>query len=104
MKITQTEMISRIRKSCGKIMTVKFIKRTDGKVRVMNCRTEVKKRLRGGDSKIRPCHRLIAVYDLKSKGYRSIPEEGVFEVRIGGQILSLVPKTEEVIQTAVFGG
>lgn len=103
MQVARQELLRQIRESHGKIMTVLFVKRSDGSIRTMNCRTEVKKHLKGGESTIRPHHRLISVYDLQSKAYRSIPEEGVFEVRIRGKAYRLnQPNVEEAIQTAVY--
>lgn len=65
----------------GKFFTVRFTKRSDGSDRIMNCRTGVTKHLRGGDKAYDDRqHKLITVYDLKSKGYRSIPLEGVYQI------------------------
>lgn len=70
----------------GKIFTVRFTKRSDGSDRLMNCRLGVKKHLRGGSKAFDDAeHKLVTVYDLKSKGYRSIPLEGVYE--LNGQAL-----------------
>ena len=65
----------------GKFFTAKFIKRSNGAERTMNCRLDVKKHLKGGtkayDDSV---HRLVTVYDMKAEGYRCIPLETLFEV------------------------
>lgn len=67
--------------SNGKIFTVRFIKRSTGEFRTMNCRLDVKKHLKGGTKAYNDAdHRLLTVYDLKSKGYRCIPLEGLTEI------------------------
>lgn len=53
-----------------KIFTAEFVK-ADGTVRRMNARLNVKKHIKGG----RDCNtskNMLAVYDLKAKGYRNI--------------------------------
>ena len=65
----------------GKFFSVRFIKRTTGEPRFMNCRLGVKKHLKGGDKPYSDReHKLVTVYDLKAEGYRSIPLESVFEI------------------------
>lgn len=65
----------------GKFFTVKFIKRSNGDERVMNCRLGVTKHLKGGakayDDSV---HRLLTVFDVKSQGYRCIPLESLLEI------------------------
>jgi hypothetical protein len=71
------------------IFAVKFRKRSDQSIREMNCRLGVKKHLTGGD---RPyddrSHGLLTVFDLKIREYRSIPLDGILEVRANGRILT----------------
>lgn len=68
----------------GKFCTVKFAKRTDNSSRTMNCRTGVKKYLKGdkgnGPAYRAADHDLIPVYDLKEGQYRSIPIERILAV------------------------
>jgi len=65
----------------GKFFSVRFIKRTTGEPRHMNCRLGVQKHLKGGDKPYDDReHRLVTVYDLQAKGYRSIPLENLFEI------------------------
>jgi hypothetical protein len=66
----------------GKFFTVEFIKRGNGKLRVMNCRTRVHKHRRMGQLKFKPSqYNLILVYDVKVKGYRMISVEGIQKLR-----------------------
>src|ERR1700733_1793038 len=76
-----------IKKTEGKIFSIKFIKRTTGELREMVCRTGVKKHLvenptRPGLDFVR--HDLIPVFDMKVGAYRSIPIEGIREIKIEG--------------------
>lgn len=65
----------------GKFFTVKFIKRSTGQERVMNCRLGVQKHLKGGSKAFDDAeHKLVTVYDVKAEGYRSIPLENLMEV------------------------
>lgn len=72
--------------------TVKFIKRTTGELRTMNCRRDVKKHLKGGELKYSPNTKgLVTVwecksldYDKKDAGYRMINLDGVTEIKADG--------------------
>ena len=70
-----------------KFFTVKFIKKTDGEERVMNCRLDVKKHLKGGklNYDAKAANNLI-VWSLDSKGYRTIPLDNLIEIREGGSV------------------
>ena len=65
----------------GKFFTAKFIKRSNGQERVMNCRLGVKLHLKGGAKAYDDDeHRLVTVYDVKAQGYRCIPLESLQEI------------------------
>lgn len=90
--ITKKQAEAVIRNSNGKIMNVLFVKRTDGALREMVCRTGVKKHLKGG----KPAYdfnekQLISVYDMQveagENGYRAIPLEGIRSINIDGKHL-----------------
>lgn len=68
----------------GKFFTVKFTKRTDGKVRVMNCR--VRPPVTGGPGMpYDPSQKdLLVVWDLHKRAYRQIPADAVLELRAHG--------------------
>ena len=93
------EKITRIRAflrgTLGKVMTVKFTKRTTGEERTMVCRTGVKKHLK--DPTAPPSAKIIAqdhkndllrVYDMQKRAYRSISLESVKEIKSEGEIFT----------------
>lgn len=89
MKIEEVEKF--VKETNGKIFSIKFIKRTTKELRSMVCRTGVKKHLKGGEPAYDPKEKdLIVVYDMQSKGYRSIPKEGIQEILIDGKWLTVV--------------
>ena len=74
--------------SNGKFVTVTFIKK-DGSERKMNCRIGVKKHLRGGACTVNTDKYLI-VYDVQSKGYRSIDKDAIIALSINGESVAMV--------------
>jgi hypothetical protein len=65
----------------GKFFTVKFIKRSTGEERTMNCRLNVQKHLKGGTKPYNDAeHRLLTVYDVKAEGYRCIPLDNLTQI------------------------
>jgi len=90
------EQVLRVREiltsSEGRMMTVGFIKRTNGEYREMNCRTGVKKWVKGVGLNYDPkAHDLLGVHvqneaDKKKDGaYRSVNLRTVIFVRVDGQ-------------------
>lgn len=75
----------------GRFFTVVFIKRTDNTIRRMNCRTGVKKHLKGvGSSYSFEEHILVSVWTNEARGnkdtgYRSVPKENIIAITIGGE-------------------
>lgn len=67
----------------GQFFTVVFITK-QGKERTMNCRTGVKRYLKGGKSTIDHKANLLSVYDVKAAGYRCINFETIKEIRSNG--------------------
>ena len=95
------EEVKRILKSTnGTFFTVVFRKRGNGELRLMNCRTAVRKHTKGGSLKYDPEKKnLFLVWEGKSHrgndaGYRMISLENVEEIREGGQIHKFVKKNE----------
>ncbi len=83
--VTLAEAIDLILASKGKIMTVEFTKRSDGSMRVMNCRMGVRKHLTGEGSKYSFKEKgLIPVFDLIKGQYRVINTNGIKTVRLNG--------------------
>jgi hypothetical protein len=63
---------------------MKFIKRTDGTVRVMNARLGVKAYLKGGELPYNPDEKgLIPVFDIPKRAYRMINVDTITNLKIG---------------------
>jgi hypothetical protein len=73
--LKRIEILEKINLLSGRFFTVEFTKQ-NGQNRVMNCRTGVTKHLSKNGKKIKltpPSENgILRVYDLQSKGYRSI--------------------------------
>jgi hypothetical protein len=83
--MTLQEFVDRARET-GHIFAVEFVKRTDGAVREMLCRTGVTKGTHGGSMGYDPAnHGLLSVYDMQRQGFRSIPVENVLHLSMNGQ-------------------
>jgi len=71
----RSEILEKINLLNGQFFTVEFIKK-DGSTRLMNCRTGVKKYLTNNGKTIKFTNPIdngiLRVYDLQTKGYRSI--------------------------------
>jgi hypothetical protein len=66
----------------GKIAGVTFIKRSDGSLRHMLCRTGVRKGVTGRGAAYDPASKgLLTVFDMEKEAFRTIPAENVVEVR-----------------------
>ncbi len=70
--------------SNGRIFTVVFTKK-DGTIRKMNCRLDVKKHLKGGESTTAHIDHLMTVFDMQAKGYRCINLDTIKSISLGGQ-------------------
>jgi hypothetical protein len=73
----------------NQFFTVTFTKRTNSKIRVMNCRKNVKKYLKGGDRAYDPkAKKLVFVWDVqipdRAKAYRSIPLDAIKRISMSG--------------------
>ncbi len=81
----RAEAVEWITQSHGSIFAVEFRKRTDGEIRLMNCRTEVRAYVKGkGMSYDVEAKQLITVFDMNARGYRCIPIEGIQKLKIRG--------------------
>jgi len=70
----------------GKFFGVKFVKRTDGKIRVMNARYGVTQGVKGvGAPYDFESHNLLPVYDTRKRAFRCIPAESILELRVHGK-------------------
>lgn len=82
--MTLQEFVNRARES-GHIFYVEFVKRTDGSIRKMVCRTGVSKGTKGGSMGYDPTqHGLLSVYDMDAKGFRSIPVDAITHLTMDG--------------------
>ncbi len=99
--ITTKDAIRFIQNTNGKIFACKFRKRTDGTLRKMVCRINVKKYLKGGpppyDFK---AHNLIPVFEMSpSEGklqYRCVPVDNLEELEIRGVWVKVIPVQHEL--------
>lgn len=83
--MTLQEFVDRARES-GHIFAVEFVKRTDGTIREMLCRTGVTKGTHGGSMGYDPAdHGLLSVYDMQKGGFRSVPVENILHLSMDGQ-------------------
>lgn len=68
----------------GKFFGVKFVRRSDGEIRHMNARfippAPDAKPVYDPD-----LHNLLVVWDLKKRGYRSIPVDNILELTVRGR-------------------
>ena len=88
--ITRAEAVSMIQEN-GKssFFSVSFRKRSDGEFRKMTCRQGVKIDMPGAPWRL-PYkleeRNLISVFGIAEKSYRSIPIEGILELKIRGKV------------------
>ncbi len=69
----------------GRIFRVTFVKRSNGEERVMHWRRGVTKHLKGGGAAYDMAAKgLVSVFDLRAKGYRSIPLDAIKLVKARG--------------------
>lgn len=95
------EFVDRARES-GHIFAVEFVKRTDGTIREMLCRTGVTKGTSGGSMGYRPeDHGLLSVYDMQRAGFRSIPVDAILHLSMGGKRYER--RGMELVETAPSG-
>lgn len=84
--MTSKELGELLRADTGQFFSVEFVKRTTGELRFMNCRTGVRKYVKGvGASYDFKEKNLVCVYDMVNKGYRTIPLENVLRVKLHGK-------------------
>jgi len=87
-QITMREASGLIRSSGGKFFGCTFVKRTNNDLREMWCRFAEVGELKGGLR--RTTDDLIVVWDDHKHAYRSIPVEGLRELRINGEQLEII--------------
>ena len=86
--ITADKAAEIIKGSSGRFLTVDFTKRTNNKLRTMNCRVGVFKGVKtkgeGKKKKKKKNTGLITVFDMKKDQYRNINVSGLRRVRLNG--------------------
>ncbi len=71
----------------GAFFSVTFVKRTNGEVRTMNCRTGVKCHLTGAGARYSFTDKgLVSVWSVDANGYRCFPVDRVSEIRAHGKV------------------
>ena len=81
--ITPAQAAAAIRASRGRFFGCTFTKRTTGETRRMWCRFATVGTLKGTH---RDRDDLITVWDHHKRGYRTIPVDGLSELRINGRV------------------
>ena len=89
-KQSSSSLKDMIKSSNAKLMTVTFIK-SDGTLRTMLCKTNIKRFLskKPNKHKVVRNDNLISVYDCESKGYRSFKLDSVVSFKCGNIIWSV---------------
>lgn len=81
--VTRDQMIEKIKSTNGQIMSILYRSaRSDNHVRRLNCQTNVTKHLTGRGKAAPESAKLITVYDLGEKNYRSLAFEGIIQATI----------------------
>jgi len=79
----------------GRFFRVAFSKRSDGRLRIMNCRIGVTKHLIGGKSSYdAKAHELYLVYDVATRCYKAIPLDRVITVKTQGKSFRVIERRE----------
>lgn len=95
-KVSKKIAIKMMLNSNGKFFSVKFIKRTNGKERLMTCRLGVKKYLKGGELVYNPKKKhLLIVFDTKKMKYRSINLDSLYELHIHKNKYEILSETDQ---------
>ena len=84
--ISKKDAVNRIVSTSGQVFSARFIKRTNGEVRDINCRLGVTKHLKGGELKYKPAEKnLVGVFDMQGGEYRMIDIDGLLELKVNGE-------------------
>lgn len=90
MNITPKKAFELIQATRGEFIKVKFVKRSTGEHREILCQYGVHRHLKGGPRAYDPAGKnLVVVWDCGDRKYKSIPLEGLKEVRMGGQVYTI---------------
>jgi hypothetical protein len=90
--IHRDSLRSFIATTCGRFFKVVFSQRSDGQQRIMVCRIDgPSARWSDGQTYDPNDHNLVRVYDVKSRGFRLIPLEGVLCLSSKGKNYAVTP-------------
>jgi len=93
--VRRQDVAGLLRSSAGRLFSVWFVKRSDGTLRHMTCRTDVAKGTTGGQLAFDPQDRdLLGVYDVHKRAYRFIPLENVLALKVDGKAFRVVHREE----------
>jgi hypothetical protein len=77
----------------GSFFTIEFIKRSTGENRVMTATTNYQTKLAGGEAAYDFTEKkLLPVWDLTNKGFRSIPTDAVLTIKAKGNTYTVTDK------------
>ena len=86
----RAEIHAFLRSLNGSFFSVDFVKRTTGEARTMRATTNYKSKLVGGVLKYDADEKkLIPVWDMDKKAFRSIPTDAVYEIRAKGATITV---------------
>lgn len=95
--ISKRDAVQKIVSTKGKVFSARFIKRTNGEVRNINCRLGVTKHLKGGELKYKPASKnLVGVFDMQGGEYRMIDIDGLLEIQVEGEGFAVERTVDEV--------
>jgi len=84
-KLTLQQFVEAARAS-GRIFAIEFVRRSDGTIDAMTCRTGVHKGTAGKSMGYDPRdHGLLSVYAMDRRGFRSVPVEGIRRLSMDGR-------------------
>lgn len=88
--VSRAKLIELIKETNGSIMSILYTStRSDGHVRRLNCMLNVKKHLTGTGKAASPKAKVITVYDLGKKNYRSLANEGIIQATIANEVYEI---------------
>ena len=87
--MTPLQAADAIRRSRGLFVGVTFVKRSTGEERRMVCRYGLTRHVHGEAAYDPDAHRLLVVRDVHKRAWRSIPIEGLTELRIAGATVAV---------------
>jgi hypothetical protein len=94
-ELTRGQIHNFLRSLNGSFFSVDFIKRTTGELRTMRATTNYKSKLVGGVLKYDADEKkLIPVWDMDKKAFRSIPTDSVLVIRAKGAEIKVIEDKE----------